>query len=43
MFLFYKELRDMIQVTNVLGAILPHMMYQNIDFGIVKDFLQVTT
>ena len=35
--LFYKELRDMIQVTNVLGAYpATYMMYQNIDFGTVK-------
>ena len=39
MSLFYKELRDMIQVTNVLGAYpATYMMYQNIDFG-PKDFL----
>ena len=37
--LFYKELRDMIQVTNVLGAYpATYMMYQNIDFGTVKGF-----
>ncbi len=39
MSLFYKELRDMIQVTNVLGAYpATYMMYQNIDFGTVKGF-----
>ena len=37
--LFYKELRDMIQITNVLGAYpATYMMYQNIDFGTVKGF-----
>jgi len=37
--LFYKELRDMIQVTNVLGAYpATYMMYQNIDFGTIKGF-----
>ncbi|MGY8988729.1 MAG: TonB-dependent receptor domain-containing protein, partial [Flavobacteriales bacterium] len=37
--LFYKELRDMLQVTNVLGAYpATYMMYQNIDFGTVKGF-----
>ena len=39
MSLFYKELRDMIQVTNVLGNYsATYMMYQNIDFGTVKGF-----
>ena len=38
MSLFYKELRDMIQVTNVLGYPAIYMMYQNIDFGTVKGF-----
>ena len=40
MSLFYKELRDMIRVTNVLRclSVLLYMMYQNIDFGTVKGF-----
>jgi len=37
--LFYKELRDMLNITNVLGAYpATYMMYQNIDFGTVKGF-----
>ena len=39
MSLFYKEMRDMIQVTNVIGAYpATYMMYQNIDFGTSKGF-----
>ena len=38
MSLFYKELRDMIQVTNVRSYSATYMMYQNIDFGTVKGF-----
>jgi len=39
MSLFYKEMRDMVQVTNVLGAYpATYMMYQNIDFGTAKGF-----
>ena len=37
--LFYKELRDMIQVTNVIGAYpATYMMYENMDFSTVKGF-----
>ena len=39
MSLFYKELRDMLNITNVLAAYpATYLMYQNIDFGTVKGF-----